>query len=282
MSDFDNVESAYLTSDEMIKEKKDLEQSEFRSGLRVFRDHNGFRKGELHTFIGTKGSGKSTWSKTINSEIVYNNKSVLLYISEENRAKYVYSINASMRLMKKSEEQIKDYLENIIVVSELDEKMTTPQEFFDHVRYLIKTLELDIFILDNFTTSFLSELPINIQSKVLRDLKKLADELDIPILVFFHTGKLKKGSELDGDNVRGSGTGVNIGSYNYLIVQIGSGDGLRNFVFTEKARYHSKANKQMYEMKYDHRVGMFVGCEKFSMEAFQELKNPKKKSKSWQ
>ena len=76
---------------------------------------------------------------------------------------------------------------------------------------------------------------------------------------------------LDGDNVRGSGTAVNIGSYNYLIAQHLENGNLRNFIYTEKARYHSRANKKMYEMKYDPRVGMFTGCDITTMEKFQAL-----------
>lgn len=278
MGDKNTIGTAYLTGEEFKAASDSLYKKNFHSSLNLFSDHNGFIDGELHTFIGTKGSGKSTWSKTILSELVYGGKGVLLYISEERKNKYVQSINKTFRMMNKSEVEVKKYLEDIIVVSEMDEKITNEIDFFKVVTELITSLELDILILDNFTTSFMSELPIQKQSKILRDIKALADSLDIPILLFFHTAKLSDPKRLDGDNVRGSATAINIGSYNYLITQHMDGTTLRNFVLTEKARYHSKANKNMYEVTYDHRVGLFVKCENYYLADYMQMVTGGKKS----
>jgi hypothetical protein len=279
MGQYSSIGSAYLTNDEYKEASDSLYKKNFHSDLKLFADHNGFIEGELHTFIGTKGSGKSTWSKTILSELVYGGKSPLLYISEERKNKYVQAINKTFRIMNKSEEQVKEYLENIIVISEMDEKVTNTEQFFSLVTELVTTLELDIFIFDNFTTSFMSELNIQKQSEVLRRIKELADTLRIPILMFFHTAKLSDPRRLDGDNVRGSATAINIGSYNYLITQHMDGSELRNFVLTEKARYHSKANKSMYEVFYDHRVGLFTRCEDYYLADYNQLISGGKKMK---
>jgi len=243
----------------------------FKSGLKVFRDHNGFIDGEFHTFIGTKGSGKSTWAKTILCDLAYQEKGVFLYISEEKEGKYLNTINKAFRISKSTPEQTKRYLENIIVVGELDREINTEKDFFDLVEHIVTTCELDIMIFDNFTTSFLSELPISQQSSVLRRLKRLADKLSIPILAFFHTAKLSDPKRLDGDNIRGSATAINIGSYNYLIAQHKTAMTTRNFVYTEKARYHSKANKKMYEVIYDHDVGLFTKCEDIELHEYKNI-----------
>jgi Fe-S cluster assembly ATPase SufC len=279
MGEYSSIGSAYLTSDEYKEASDSLYKKNFHSDLKLFADHNGFIEGELHTFIGTKGSGKSTWSKTILSELVYSGKSPLLYISEERKNKYVQAINKTFRLMNKDESQVKKYLENIIVISEMDEKVKSVDQFFSLVTELVTSLELDIFIFDNFTTSFLSELGIQKQSEVLRKIKELADTLKIPILMFFHTAKLSDPKRLDGDNVRGSATAINIGSYNYLITQFMDGSELRNFVLTEKARYHSKANKSMYEVFYDQRVGLFTRCEDYYLADYNQLISGGKKMK---
>lgn len=282
MGEYSSIGSAYLTSSEFKEASDSLYKKNFHSDLKIFSDHNGFIEGELHTFIGTKGSGKSTWSKTIMSELVYSGKSALLYISEERKNKYVQAINKTFRLMNKDEDQVKKYLENIIVISEMDEKVTTVTQFFNLVKELVTSLDLDIFIFDNFTTSFLSELNIQKQSEVLRKIKELADTLKIPILMFFHTAKLSDPKRLDGDNVRGSATAINIGSYNYLITQFMDGSTLRNFVLTEKARYHSKANKKMYEVFYDSRAGLFTKCEDYYLEDYNQMvSGGKKKSKGF-
>ena len=278
MGEYSSIGSAYLSKEEFQKASDSLYKKNFHSDLKIFSDHNGFIEGELHTFIGTKGSGKSTWSKTILSELVYSGKAPLLYISEERKNKYVQAINKTVRLMNKSEEEVKNYLENIIVISEMDEKVTSVDQFCKMVTELVTSLELDIFIFDNFTTSFMSELGIQTQSAVLRKIKELADTLRIPMLMFFHTAKLSDPKRLDGDNVRGSATAINIGSYNYLITQFVDGSELRNFVLTEKARYHSKANKSMYEVFYDHRVGLFTKCEDYYVADYNQLISGGKKA----
>jgi len=278
MEKLESVSSGYQNPAERIKSSKSLSDYEFKSDLKVFSDHNGFRRGELHTIIGTKGSGKSTWSKTILSELAYQEKGVLLYISEERKNKYLSSLNNFFAFSKLSEETIKRHLENIVVLGELDSKISKEELLFSEMRELIIKADLDILIFDNFTTSFLSELPINDQSRILRRFKFLADDLNIPVVLFFHTGKLKDTSRLDGDNVRGSATAINIGSYNYIIAQHKDGLDLRNFIFTEKARYHSKANKNMYEITYQPKAGIFTKCVDFYIESFQYLVSGKEKN----
>lgn len=271
MNEFETIKTAYLSDDEFREASDSMYSCNFKSGLTVFSDHNGFIDGELHTFIGTKGSGKSTWSKTILCELAWLGKGVLLYISEERKNKYLQAVNRVFRLSKSKPEEIKNYLENIIVVSEIDEKIKTEDQFFSLVDKLVENCELDILLIDNFTTSFMSELPINQQSSILRKIKAMADELNIPIVMFFHTAKLSDPKRLDGDNVRGSATAINIGSYNYLISQYKNNTSLRNFVYTEKARYHSKANKNMYEVFYNQDLGIFTKSEKIDLLDYQEI-----------
>lgn len=271
MNEFETIKTAYLSDDEFREASDSMYSCNFKSGLTVFSDHNGFIDGELHTFIGTKGSGKSTWSKTILCELAWLGKGVLLYISEERKNKYLQAVNRVFRLSKSKPEEIKNYLENIIVVSEIDEKIKTEDQFFSLVDRLVENCDLDILLIDNFTTSFMSELPINQQSSILRKIKAMADELNIPIVMFFHTAKLSDPKRLDGDNVRGSATAINIGSYNYLISQYKNNTSLRNFVYTEKARYHSKANKNMYEVFYNQDLGIFTKSEKIDLLDYQEI-----------
>lgn len=281
MNEFETIKTAYLSDDEFREASDSMYSCNFKSGLTVFSDHNGFIDGELHTFIGTKGSGKSTWSKTILCELAWLGKGVLLYISEERKNKYLQAVNRVFRLSKSKPEEIKNYLENIIVVSEIDEKIKTEDQFFGLVDKLVENCELDILLIDNFTTSFMSELPINQQSSILRKIKAMADELNIPIVMFFHTAKLSDPKRLDGDNVRGSATAINIGSYNYLISQYKNNISLRNFVYTEKARYHSKANKNMYEVFYNQDLGIFTKSEKIDLSDYSEIVSGKTSTKGF-
>lgn len=271
MNDLGSVGNGYIPAEERASVKSSLMDVKFRSGLRIFQDHCGFIDGEIHTFIGTKGSGKSTWSKTILSEILYEGKSALLYISEEAKSKYLSSLNNDFLLAGKKEEELKGLMENLLVLSEIDAGYDNEAKTLSLIKEVIEHANIDLFIFDNFTTSFMAELNINTQSAILRSFKNLAKICNIPVILFFHTGKMYDTKRLDGDNVRGSGTAVNIGSYNYLIAQHNDGTKLRNFVYTEKARYHSLANKRMYEMEYNPKFGVFTGCKLSSMKEFQDL-----------
>ena len=279
MEKLESVSSGYLSPDERIDVNKTLYHQNFKSGLKIFKDHNGFINGEFHTFIGTKGSGKSTWSRTIISDLLYQNKNVMLYISEERKNKYLNDLNRNMFRILKEENKLKAMMDQMIVLSEIDSGFKDSDFVFTYMSEIIETCEIDILIFDNFTTSFMSELPVNTQSKILRDFKALADKYDIPILMFFHTAKLHDPKRLDGDNVRGSATAINIGSYNYLITQHKDGEDLRNFIYTEKARYHSKANKKMYEMIYNSDAGLFTDCKDYYMADYQELVSGGKKNR---
>lgn len=275
--DLQTVKTAYLEDKEFAEVQDEFNTMYFKSSLGVFSDHNGFRNGEVHTFVGTKGAGKSTWAKTLLAEVVWNEKTALLYISEEDVKKYVLSLNRMFRLNNKTVEDVKRYLDNIVVLSEMEASITNPDTFFNHIEEIIKTCELDIFILDNFTTAFLSELNINEQSRLLRKFKDIARKFNIPVVIFFHTSKNVDPKKLDGDSVRGSGTAINIGSYNYVIYQHKATSSIRNFIHTEKARYHNRANKKVYEVMYNYDVGIFTKCSPISMADYKEIV----KEKQW-
>lgn len=273
---YKSIKTAYLEDDTFAKVQDENNKTEFKSQLQIFQDHNGFRRGEVHTFVGTKGSGKSTWSKTLLSELAWQEKGVLLYISEENVNKYVLALNRMFRLNNKTTLNAKKYLENIVVLSEMEASITEGDTFFNHVEELIDVCELDVFVFDNFTTAFLSELNINEQSKMLRRFKEIADKYNIPVILFFHTSKNVDPKKLDGDSVRGSATAINIGSYNYVIYQHKDTSHIRNFIHTEKARYHNKANKKVYEVMYNYDLGIFAKCKQISMQDYREIVRDKK------
>jgi len=264
--------TAYQTDDEFLASTKSLNDVTFKSNLKVFMDHDGFRGGEIHTFVGAKGSGKSTWCKTILTELINQDKNVFLYVSEEEISKYTNPINRYFRLKTKTAGEVEMYLNRIFNVSEMDDfDMCNEETFFKNLEEMIVECQIDILIFDNFTTSFLSELFISNQSNALRRFKQVAIRYNIPIVMFFHTSKNYNQKTLNGDNVRGSGTAINIGSYNYVMHQNVINNKIKNFIYTEKARYHNKANKSVYEIVYDSDSGLFSRCFDFDMASLKEI-----------
>ena len=288
MSNIQSLKSGLMSDDAMTKIDNELKNSGFHSEFYVFKDHCGFIKGEVHTFIGAKGAGKSTYAKTILSELLYSEKEVFLYISEETTEKYLHVLNRAMRIAVPDKEKREEMLERLVVFSEFESDIKNPKELFNYLKEIMEFGEIDIFIFDNFTTSFLSEIQINLQSEALRGFKKMAVAMNIPVLMFFHTGKNTDSTKLNGDNVRGSATAINIGSYNYLITQIKTeGNIVRNFIYTEKARYHPAANKHIYEMIWHFRSGLFIDCKHYTMDDYKALlvqnvnKTKKKEDQKW-
>jgi len=263
------IKTGYLTKTELAQAKSDHEKTHFKSSLNCFRDHNGFRPGEIHAFVAPKGGGKSTLSRTILADLLYSEKRTLLYLSEEQRSAYMRELNTNFRQIYGNDEaRIEEILSRLVVVSELDSKIETAEAWLKNIKFIIEEECIDLFVFDNFTTSFLGELFVSQQSKILRDLKKLVTKQEIPVLIFLHTSKGKGAGLFSGDDVRGSATAVNLGSYNYILFYFRHIQ--EAYLWIEKARYHRKANGQIYKLDFDSRAGIFMDS---SVTNLTELKN---------
>jgi len=263
------LRSGYLEQSEFNEAINDHKETRFKSQLKCFTDHNGFRSGEIHAFIAPKGGGKSTLSRTIVSELLYSDHNILLYLSEEEAQKYLMEINSNVRQIYGADhERATKILDKLKVVSELDLKITNEDQWLRDIKFIIEEECIDIIVLDNFTTSFLGELFVSKQSQILRNLKKLAAKQDVPILIFFHTAKGAAQKLFGGDDVRGSATAVNLGSYNYILFYFRSIN--ECFLWTEKSRYHRRANGQVYQLQFDGRAGIFIDAKVSNMDGLKD------------
>ena len=249
------LEPAYMPEEKIETEVNLLQEFEFKTNFSFLEAHRGFRRGEFHTFTGSKGAGKSTLCRSLICEIMNENKNTLIYLSEETRNKYMLDVN--VLFMRK---QIHEALNNLIVLSEFDLKKESAEYFISIITETIKQLDIDVFILDNFTTSFLSELQLQKQSWVLRQLRKMCSNLNIVCVLFFHTGKNVNTKRMDSDSIRGSATAVNLASYSYAMHQHMNDEGdIFNYLFVDKSRYHRKANKKYYKLLYENRLNVYYG-----------------------
>lgn len=248
------IKPARLTDDEFEYEVKKLNNFEFKSDLNFLSMHRGFRRGEFHCFTGSKGAGKSTLCRTLLAEITKTGKSVFIYLSEEVRTKYMLDVNTMFRQM-----DLPHLTDNILVMSEFDLVNHTAKNFIRNIEEIIKKIGVDIFIFDNFTTSFLSELNLSDQSWVLRNMRRISEKCDIPFVIFFHTGKHGDTKKLDTDDIRGSSTAVNLASYAYAMHQHRNELGeIHNYLFVDKSRYHPRANKKYFKLTYNSQDKIFI------------------------
>lgn len=254
-------ESGYLSDEELAIVTAKHNTQVFKSNLNVLNDHNGFQKGELHLVVAPSGGGKSTFIRTIVFELIRAHK-VFLYLSEEPRESYVKSLNAAYsEAVKGSTNPDRErFLQNLKVMTELDLEEDYKKHFFKILKDEILDHGTEVFIFDNITTSFLDTLGISHAPKVIAFFKRLANELNIAVIMVVHTQKgttLAKGA-FSSENVRGNASSALMGSYVYVVMVVHSDAGTRSFVVTDKARYHPHANKRVYEMNFDKTLGLIT------------------------
>jgi len=268
-------------------DKKNIEivisEKRFHSNLKVFQATSGIRPGEFSVIVGPSGNGKSTLCKTISIECAIGMKKCYHLLSEEKT--FTYKSIIANTFTKMTEGKSTDrFLKNLLFESMLDwtEKERNINYFFEHLRDVINEHTPDMIIFDNFTTSFLGELPIDKQGAMILRLRKFASDYDISIIGVFHTAK---GTDiykkiLDGEDVRGNASTTNAGSYNYVLSTYFRTTPPRAIVHIDKARYHPDANKKYFEMLYDKELGIFVKDMRVEYETVKSiLDNANKKAK---
>lgn len=243
----------------MEERKKNRQEVFFPSRFLFLKKQNGLRPGELHLIIAPKGAGKSSFVKTLLSELILHTK-VIIYLSEEKAEQYVESLNELFDgAVNGSDEKRKKFLDNLSVISELDleSKIKTEQLFFKSLSEKITESGSKVFFLDNFTTSWLSG-QVQKEKLYYEVLNKMAKKLNIALVVVSHTAKHAniKNGPFTGEDIRGSLSGAQLSSYTYTINRVDL-EPVRSFVFVDKARGYSEADRKFYELIYDKKTMLF-------------------------
>lgn len=227
----------------------------FNSRFAHLNIHNGFRPGELHTFIAEKGGGKSTLVRAWVLELLAQGKRVYIRLSEEYPQAYRDEIAARFT------PDTAHLLKNLVIDSELE---LPPEEmgsrYVDALNARIIRADAQIFLLDNFTTSDLSRATPRGQEESTVKLRRLAHDADIPVLIVAHTEKgfTKKRGVATGDNIRGNMTLSNTAAYIYTLTVFFELPGQPAVLFIDKARHHTEANKKLFMLRYDHQHRSYV------------------------
>jgi len=250
------IKTGAMLKSENDKISRELAETSFKSNFKFLRDHNGFRRGELHTLTGTKGSGKSSLIKSMAIEAAFNSKRVFILLSEETIEMYRHGIwRTALDGNRGDVDRTNEFMDNIIFATELDIEQGEQDinKFFHDLKGVILGQDVDLFIYDNFTTGFFNNEGVNDQGKAINFFKSITTKFDFSTLLVFHTSKGVDTNRkiLDGDDVRGNSSSVNIGSYNYLIQTFFKISPPRAFLIVDKSRYHTKANKKVYELQYN-------------------------------
>lgn len=247
-----------LLTEEKFKELKQNHNEIFIfSRFNFLNSHNGFRRGEVHNFIAPQGGSKSSMCRSIICEVIGQNKKVFLHLSEETWDSYVFSMN---ELLRKSEpDNFENMLSNLSGISEMSGKNDLKLDYWKMIYQTVLENSIDLFVIDNWTTSFLGMDSISKQDANAKLLKRLAIACNIPVVVLCHSSKNTDAEKqiIRSEDVRGSASTVNIGSYNYIIQTMYNLTPAKTFVLVDKARHHSRANKKIYELTYNSAYGIF-------------------------
>lgn len=234
-------------SDALQRAKDNVEIKHFRSRFKHLQAHNGFRLGELHTFIAEKGGGKSTLMRAWITDCLLDGKKVFLRLSEEKSQTYRDSIVIGMG------PEADKYINNLVIDSENElSKSQMGSNYMEHLTAKIIKTGAELFVLDNFTTSVLSRANPAKQEEYAADLRQIAMDSNIAVLVAAHTEKgfNKKRGIATGDNIRGNMTLSNTAAYIYGLTIFHDLPERPSVLLIDKARYHSQANKKLFLLEY--------------------------------
>lgn len=286
------IVNGIMSETELEANRVAKDEVRFNSSLNFIRATNGIRPGEFSVLVGQQGNGKSSLCRTISMVCALNGVNCYHLLSEEISS--VYKSSISQAFLKATNGKSADkYLSKLFFESMLDwtEKEMNVDFLLGHLEKVINDILPEMIILDNFTTSFLGALPINIQGAMIQKFRKMASSYDIAIIGVFHTAK---GTDiykklLSGEDVRGNASSTNGGSYNYILSTYFRGEKPRALMAIDKARYHPEANKTYWELIYDKELQIYTGDKKITYqeaELMREESQPKKatfkkESKDW-
>jgi energy-coupling factor transporter ATP-binding protein EcfA2 len=156
------------------------------SSFRFLEAQKGLRPGKIHLFIGSSGSGKSTFTRALISSIAKGHK-VLVWLSEESTDDFIMALTKA--------EISEEILENIKIISE--NPNPGPKELVIYqmrMEELITQYNPDVVFFDNITTcERYSELnPFGGQSGFVSWLKGLTFKRKFALFVVAHTSSAIK------------------------------------------------------------------------------------------
>jgi hypothetical protein len=270
------IKNGTLSKETLSNLKHSLKVRKFISRFEFLNSHAGLRSAEVSTIIAPYGGGKSTLVRTIQLELMQQHVTTYTFLSEERVDYYACPLNSAvLKMTKDNEEAAHTYLKNALFQSQLDLKREKKRldVFIKDLEDAIITYGVEVVIFDNFTTSFMGRAPIDRQAEAVEQFKELAARYNISFILVVHT---MKGTNIykdivTGESVRGNATTTNIGSYNYVLTTYFRLKVPRSFVTIDKARYHSGANKKVFELEFDSETGLFCNDRASSFDIMQAI-----------
>ena len=240
-----------LTADHFKILKEDSDAIHYSTDLPFLRNHNGWRKGNLHIFLGKTGGGKSTLMRTLLVDALLANQMKLnvgLILSEEKRLSFFSEFNYSGELTP--------LISRLKVVSEVDHhSIKNDKREWDKLFKRMVDSGCDIIFYDNPTTSPTYSDNIDKQTTRAGEYKQLAIDHNVPLVLFTHTASVNEnfGQLISEDNLRGSKALANQAEFFYVLQTINEGDVRHTFLRIIKHRGQD-VKEFFYSLGYNSKV----------------------------
>lgn len=202
----------HFTPEEQLVYEKSIKEKHFSSRFGFVNSTNGFRRGCMHLLIAGTGGGKSTLTRSLIRDVIFNkenNCTVGLWLSEETVLEYktLFSLNAVSH----------EKLLNTIAHSEQDDKNCSELKFFEWLNFH----GFDFLIFDNITTSqFYMDKRPDAQARFASKLKEALKVNNTAGIIVAHADSQQsnqKGGLLDINNIRGSKSICNLAEFAYIV-----------------------------------------------------------------
>lgn len=259
-------------SEEEIKlYEEEINSSGFISKYAFLRAHKGLKNGNIHTFIGTSGGGKSTLSRTLILDALDNIKSkdekIVIWLSEEKTEDYVLQLYKSGI----SFDILKNYLK---IYSEIDNAGKNSKQILDRIKFVLNNNRAIAFFYDNITTSMeYASGTVSIQDNFFADLKKLCVSSCIPFVIFAHTNaKINENYEgiIDQNDIRGSKAPAMLSEFFYIMQSFYIKNERFNTIKITKNRGLNITNR-LYLLNYMADMFIFNTDKQLDFEEFKEI-----------
>lgn len=249
---------------------EDNQSFHFDTGIPLLSVHKGWRRGNIHFFLGASGMGKSTLLRTLLVDALnLNNQKINIgvVLSEETAEQFLTEFNVTGKLTH--------YTKNIYFLPELDRPdIKTPQMWLSEVEKMVTENKIDILFYDNLTTSKLyTNMAVNEQGRYFLAMKALIKRLNVPFVCIGHTGtgiNENFTGLIDGDHLRGNKTPLNVSEFFYVIQTVFVGETRHTVIRITKHRAQNPTHK-FFKAFYYMNARMFGKFEPLDFEVFKEI-----------
>ena len=268
------METLHFTAEEQADFEKESKEVQFRSSLGFLNAHNGLRRGSFHLVLGTTGGGKSTLVRTLLRDFLFKKEndglSVALWLSEETVRSYKQQLAKSM--------PSHDILLNAHAQSEQEIINVKELSLFEW----LNTLQPDVLIFDNITTSELYEAKKpDEQIRFAKKLKAFTQKTNCATILIAHTSaEITDSVErlLTVNDIRGSKAISNLTEFAYILQRFEVGETFFPTIRIVKHRSQDLVHN-LYLLNYDKRIRAFRDDTAIQFDKFKEVFSARNKLK---